>query len=274
MFLVGNLGQVLLFNPKELPENAPSAVAFIFALLKQAHKDSSAHTKPKTFGCDEAILVRVTNERVVGVERSTELKSRMFYAEDIEGKPIIVACHYLADSTIDIDELRNLMPKDSRGNTLIKLPHSLSVKKVSGFDIGDEIGREDIYSKAALITGLGMGEINPLSLIHSAVAGNFRLYQCFDKRFVSKQDAVTTNLGERRLGSYTPSGAKYAELAIGYTPKISVAGKDIAGYAVGDFTTIEKYTESSLLRDLYGEKPGFLQGALASSHKVWSRERF
>jgi hypothetical protein len=265
MYIVGDLAQILMFSPDELPENTPPISQEIFRTLKNAHPESSAHTKPVTTGCGEAILVRVTNERTVGVDSATEVKGRMFMTTDIEGTPILSASFYLADSMIDGQRFKQTMPVDNKGRALINVPHSISARKNGSYDIGDEVGTESIFTQASEALGIGMGMVNLHGILILCKTLGVRAFITLDKRLVERNEPVTTNIGDRRLGTYFPSGKVYCDSAIAQIPNLHIAGTEVRGYAIGNFAARSPYKESPALLDLY-RSDNFLQRALIKEH--------
>ena len=196
---------------------------------------SSFHTKPETDSCTASASVRVTNspESGIGVPVRMECKGRMFMAESVTGEPVVIAAFYHGDSGLNTKALQAALPR-RKGESLIKLPHTLTAKSRNKIDPGDRISIEDPYKHAAQALQLGLGQVNPISVILRAKELGVKVLCVFDKELSRTKEPITNNGGSRVIGTFVENGADYIDNAIALSEEVEIAGYKIPGFVVAN----------------------------------------
>lgn len=250
-----NTGQVVFFRyiPDLMHAAVPEISSAIFKKLRENIASVSMHTKPVTEGCWQAASVRVTNELEVGIPVRFELKSRIFMAQTIDNKPIIIASNYWAHTGPNLREMQNLMPKDKKGNFLIKLPSIVPIKKDEEYDLLDTFEVQNSpYSAAANSLRLGMGQINPYAVMLRAERIGIKVLYMYDRELFTEKHPLATNIGHRNLGIFVEDGREYSELAVASAKPIIIGGSEYKGAVIGKFAHVMRnYKEAPIAADAY-----------------------
>ena len=259
-------GQLVFFAYRDYVRGvAPAFTSDIFKTIASEIPSASMHIKPATDGCIQAASVRVTNDMKIGVRLRHELKSRMFMAKTVEGEPIIIMANYRANFLFNAQKLKSLLPRDKNSNSLIKLPFSAGLKKDQEFDQLDLMDDVDSpYAAAKNALSLGMGQINPFSVMMRAEQMRVKLISLYDNdlfssslRYVYDKDThLTTNVGHRNWGIYVEKGHDYLDLAIASAKPLVINDTEYKGAIVGDFAEIilehkKPYREPTELAHIY-----------------------
>ena len=253
-----------------------SPIEFQTLMMVSQLGNASVHSKPQTDSCETAVMVRIPNDFAVegiGTELSRECKGRIFMARDTFGDDVVIANFYMADSKLDFRKLAQSLPKDA-GYSLIEIPQAVKSRPKGNFDAMDLLSLEDPYKKASAALGLGLGEINPFSVVLQAKERGVKLLCVYDEELLKQHGYLTNNAGSRTLGIYAPNGVDYIELAIANTQAVEIGGNTVNGYIVADIAERDKNLQApSALRNLYGAADSFEAALRAANRGFTSHAR-